>query len=140
MHLKLSPDCGFAINCSIQQAMSTGRGDDEQRNPLSPELVEARKATFYGLWPHEGKKGWKCKIKQVRLHGSPPNTPYATYVTADTTLPQMVEAGWCYEPTFESDDTATCPYCSLSLGGWEPSDKPLSDKPPKVPPIPGSLY
>lgn len=29
--------------------------------------MEARRATFAGMWPHEGKKGWKCKTKQVSL-------------------------------------------------------------------------
>ena len=38
---------------------------------------------------------------------------------------QMAEAGWYYCPTPESDDFVKCPYCSLSLDGWEPKDKPL---------------
>ncbi|KAM3085128.1 hypothetical protein ACMFMG_003560 [Clarireedia jacksonii] len=66
-------------------------------------MVEARKATFGGQWPHESKKGWKCKIKQ------------------------LADAGWKYTPTLESDDMATCTYCSLALDGWEPSDKPLEE-------------
>jgi len=33
-------------------------------------MIEARKATFGKLWPHEGKKGWKCKTKQVGWIGS----------------------------------------------------------------------
>lgn len=37
---------------------------------------------------------------------------------------QMVEAGWYYCPTAESDDFVKCPYCSLSLDGWEPKDNP----------------
>lgn len=37
---------------------------------------------------------------------------------------QMIEAGWYYCPTSESDDFVKCPYCSLSLDGWEPKDKP----------------
>jgi hypothetical protein len=37
-----------------------------KENPQSAKMVEARKATFAGRWPHEGKKGWKCKTKQVR--------------------------------------------------------------------------
>ncbi len=28
-------------------------------------MIEARKATFSDKWPHETKKGWKCKTKQV---------------------------------------------------------------------------
>ena len=38
---------------------------------------------------------------------------------------KMVEAGWKYTPTPESDDMATCSYCQLALDGWENSDKPL---------------
>ncbi len=37
----------------------------------------------------------------------------------------MVDAGWYYCPTAESDDFVTCAYCNLSLDGWEPKDNPL---------------
>ena len=36
----------------------------------------------------------------------------------------MVEAGWHYCPTSESDDFVRCAYCDLSLDGWEPKDNP----------------
>jgi len=32
---------------------------------MSVRMIEARKATFADKWPHDGKKGWKCKVKQV---------------------------------------------------------------------------
>ena len=70
-------------------------------DPKGKRMVEARKGTFAGRWPHEGKKGWKCKVKQ------------------------LAEAGWKYTPTPESDDMATCAYCQLALDGWEPGDKPM---------------
>ena len=38
---------------------------------------------------------------------------------------QMVEGGWYFCPNEESNDLATCPYCKLSLDGWEPKDDPL---------------
>jgi hypothetical protein len=59
--LKHSPDCGWAICAAIE------RQDEEisTEYPLSTRLFEARKATFSDKWPHEGKKGWKCKVKQV---------------------------------------------------------------------------
>lgn len=38
---------------------------------------------------------------------------------------QMVDAGWCYDPSPEADDGVTCFYCNLSLDGWEPKDNPL---------------
>lgn len=37
----------------------------------------------------------------------------------------MVEGGWYFCPNEESDDLASCPYCKLSLDGWEPKDDPL---------------
>lgn len=39
-------------------------------------------------------------------------------------LLQMIEAGWYYCPTPESDDFVRCCYCSLGLDGWEPKDNP----------------
>jgi len=60
-HLKLSPDCGWAITSCIEAKI----GDLHLENPMSTRMVEARKATFGDRWPHEGKKGWKCKTKQV---------------------------------------------------------------------------
>lgn len=42
-------------------------------------------------------------------------------------LMQMVEAGWCYDPSQEAEDGVTCFYCNLSLDGWEPKDNPLDE-------------
>ncbi|QSZ32778.1 hypothetical protein DSL72_002357 [Monilinia vaccinii-corymbosi] len=98
-HLKHSPNCGWAIVASIE-----AQGNDLSREyPASVRMVEARTATFAGMWPHEAKRGWKCKTKQ------------------------LVNAGWKYTPTSDSNDMATCAYCSLALDGWEPSDKPLEE-------------
>ncbi|TAQ89978.1 hypothetical protein B7494_g1726 [Chlorociboria aeruginascens] len=96
-HLKHCPDCGWAIVATIE----TNDGKLSQEYPLSTEMIEARKATFADKWPHESKKGWKCKVKQ------------------------LVESGWKYTPTPESDDMATCTYCALALDGWENGDKPF---------------
>ena len=60
-HLALSPDCGWAITTAIEAKV----GNLHLDNPMSTKMVEARKATFLGRWPHEDKKGWKCKTKQV---------------------------------------------------------------------------
>ncbi|KAI0111508.1 hypothetical protein F4814DRAFT_422689 [Daldinia grandis] len=98
-HLRLSPRCGWAIVAAIE----AGLGDYGLDDPSDAPMAEARKATFGGLWPHEGKRGWKCKTKQ------------------------LVEAGWKYTPTADSDDMATCTYCSLALDGWEPKDNPLDE-------------
>ena len=60
-HLKLSQDCGWAIVASIDMENS----EASEENPLSERMIEARKATFNNQWPHDNKKGWKCKTKQV---------------------------------------------------------------------------
>ncbi|KAK9435402.1 Inhibitor of Apoptosis domain containing protein [Metarhizium brunneum] len=98
-HLKHSPQCGWAIVSAIEAEID----EYSRQDPTLPHMVEARKATFAGKWPHEGRKGWKCKTKQ------------------------LVEAGWKYTPTDESDDMATCAYCQLALDGWEPGDKPYDE-------------
>ncbi|KAK2605842.1 hypothetical protein QQS21_003796 [Conoideocrella luteorostrata] len=79
-HLKHANNCGWAIATAIEVDIEKYATQD----PSSPDMVEARKATFAGKWPHDGRKGWKCKTKQ------------------------LVEAGWSYTPTEESDDMATC--------------------------------
>ncbi|KAI1081777.1 hypothetical protein F5B20DRAFT_57331 [Whalleya microplaca] len=98
-HLRLSPHCGWAIVAAIE----LGLGDYALDDPASSEMIEARKATFGGQWPHEGKRGWKCKTKQ------------------------LVDAGWKYTPTKGSEDMATCTYCQLALDGWEPKDNPMDE-------------
>ena len=60
-HLKHSSGCGWAICAAIEVEL----GDSAKEDPRQPHLLDARKATFAGHWPYEGKKGWKCKTKQV---------------------------------------------------------------------------
>lgn len=66
-HLKHAPDCGWAIVATI----GSQGAELSEEYPCSTRMIEARKATFADKWPHEGKKGWKCKVKQVwfRLEG-----------------------------------------------------------------------
>ena len=63
-HLKHSPDCGWAIVAMIERQ----DGEISEEYPSSQRMIEARKATFADKWPHESKKGWKCKVKQVWLY------------------------------------------------------------------------
>ncbi|TKA46018.1 hypothetical protein B0A49_12600 [Cryomyces minteri] len=100
-HLQHSPECGWAINMGIKQR--NVKLDRAEEDPMGDAMVEARKATFQASWPHEAKRGWKCKTQK------------------------MVEAGWFYDPSPEMDDGVTCSYCSLSLDGWEPKDDPLEE-------------
>jgi len=37
----------------------------------------------------------------------------------------MAQAGFVYTPQVAGDDTVTCLYCNLSLGGWETEDDPV---------------
>ncbi|KAK5175708.1 uncharacterized protein LTR77_000847 [Saxophila tyrrhenica] len=111
-HLAHSGSCVWAR--SIYAGSSAQRDYDAAADPMSEDLVAARKGTFnVGLgWPHEDKKGWKCKIGK------------------------MVEAGWCYDPApagaegvgeEEEADGVTCFYCDISLDGWEPKDDPMAE-------------
>ena len=60
-HLQHASDCGWAIVTAIEMEVD----DYAKQDPSSSLMVDARKATFGGRWPHENKKGWKCKTKQV---------------------------------------------------------------------------
>ncbi|RAL05351.1 uncharacterized protein BO80DRAFT_345516 [Aspergillus ibericus CBS 121593] len=99
-HLKHTKDCGWAIMMDIQQHSSNPA---EIEDPTGERIAQARQATFGESWPHDGKRGWLCQSDK------------------------MVEGGWYFCPNEESDDLATCPYCKLSLDGWEPKDDPFDE-------------
>lgn len=61
-HLKHSPECGWAITAAVEAEL----GEYAREDPRDALMSEARKATFAGRWPHENRKGWSCKTKQVR--------------------------------------------------------------------------
>ncbi|KAF2211745.1 hypothetical protein CERZMDRAFT_59688, partial [Cercospora zeae-maydis SCOH1-5] len=107
--------------CAWATAISVTRDEDstqvaETRDPMGEELYTARKQTFTtgAGWPHESKKGWKCKVAK------------------------LVEAGWCWDPSPEGDepDGVTCFYCNLSLDGWEPKDDPFVEHQRREPQCP----
>lgn len=97
-HYKHSPQCGWAINVCL--SLTEHEESRAKEDPMGEELLQARKATFLGRWPHEHKKGWKPKIKK------------------------MIEGGWCFDPSPEGEDGTTCFYCGISLDGWERKDDP----------------
>ncbi|KAG2059971.1 hypothetical protein BDR06DRAFT_948682 [Suillus hirtellus] len=37
----------------------------------------------------------------------------------------MAQGGFVYTPQTKGDDTVTCLYCNLSLGGWDADDDPM---------------
>ncbi|KAM3508076.1 hypothetical protein MY10362_001422 [Beauveria mimosiformis] len=98
-HLTHASHCGWAVVKAIEADIE----EYCKQDPALPHMAEAREATFGTRWPHEGKKGWQCQTKQ------------------------LVDSGWVYTPTDESDDMATCMYCQLALDGWEPEDKPFDE-------------
>lgn len=104
-HLAHSHGCAWATAISVTKADDAT--EQETRDPMSDEMFNARKATFTAGegWPHENKKGWKCKINK------------------------LAEAGWALDPSpdGEEPDGVTCFYCNLSLDGWEPKDDPLAE-------------
>ncbi|KAF1349629.1 hypothetical protein BDV97DRAFT_369169 [Delphinella strobiligena] len=95
-HLAHAKTCGWAVSLSCAR-------ENEDRDPMDEDLVDARTATYADLWPHEKKKAWKPKVKK------------------------LVEAGWCFDPSQEAEDGTTCFYCNLSLDGWEPKDNPMDE-------------
>ena len=97
-HLKHSPSCAWAILMNITQ---DHHDITTMEDPTHTTIADARRTTFADNWPHESKRGWTCKVER------------------------MVEAGWYFEPTPESEDFVSCAYCKLSLDGWEPKDNPL---------------
>ncbi|EGY16777.1 uncharacterized protein VDAG_07941 [Verticillium dahliae VdLs.17] len=107
-HVKHAPQCGWAVCAAIEAGYAGFVSED----PNLPRMLEAGKATFAGLWPHDGKRGWKCKTKQ------------------------LAEAGWKWTPMAEYDDMATCAYCELALDGWEQGDKPLDEHMSRSPDCP----
>lgn len=62
-HLKLAPDCGWAITIATED--KTEDGGQSQEDPMSERMLEARRMTFGSKWPHEGKRGWACKTQKV---------------------------------------------------------------------------
>ncbi|WPG99995.1 Hypothetical protein R9X50_00281900 [Acrodontium crateriforme] len=110
-HLAHSAACNWATTLSV----SAREGQEpEARNPMSDQMVEARRATYEvgDGWIHEGKRGWKCKIAK------------------------MVDAGWSFDPSPDNEDGVTCFYCALSLDGWEPKDDPLLEHRKREPDCP----
>ena len=68
-HLAHVPDCGWAINMGVELRSQNTSSDvvTDEEDPRGSKMTEARRATFADHWPHEGKKGWKCKVAKVHL-------------------------------------------------------------------------
>ena len=99
-HITHSPICAWAILMNVEQDHHDA---SSMEDPTHGPIADARRATFADAWPHDSKRGWTCKVDK------------------------MVEAGWHYVPTPESDDFVSCVYCKLGLDGWEPKDNPFEE-------------
>lgn len=78
---------------------------DPSREPDGNAMKKARLATFKvnDSWPHDRVKG----------HGAH--------------SAKMAKAGFVFTPQTPGDDTGTCLYCAVSLGGWDEDDDPLEE-------------
>ena len=112
-HLKHAPSCGIA---TVLVAAQDSSDPALMEDPTNTRLVEARRATFLDRWPHENKRGWVCKTDK------------------------MVNSGWVYVATTESDDFVTCLYCKLSLDGFEPKDSPWKEHYKRSPDCPFFVF
>ncbi|EOO01117.1 putative at hook domain-containing protein [Phaeoacremonium minimum UCRPA7] len=81
-------------------------------------IYENRLASFQGPQPVAKRRG-------SNAHSRAPKAlqwPHKNLAASD-----LVEAGWKYTPTMDSDDNTTCTYCQLALDGWEAGDKPMDE-------------
>jgi hypothetical protein len=62
-HMLHSPECAWALHACI--ALRNGDVNRKEEDPMSEMMVAARSTTFQDSWPHEYKKGWKCKTQNV---------------------------------------------------------------------------
>lgn len=61
-HIKHSSQCGWAVATAVQVELEGYVGLD----PLDPDMVAARVATFAGRWPYEDDEKYIYKTEQVR--------------------------------------------------------------------------
>ncbi|KAJ3282723.1 hypothetical protein HK104_010761 [Borealophlyctis nickersoniae] len=82
-------------------------------NPADDTETEMRLGTFAGGWPYDGKAGFEGLSSK-----------------------RMASAGFICHPLQESEDNAHCPYCELSLDGWEAGDDPRAEHQKRTPDCP----
>lgn len=99
-HLTHSPSCGYATVICIR--LRNGDPGRTEEDPISDAMMSARRDTFADLWPLDTAAGFPGPD-------------------------QLAAAGWYYDPTEDTPDGVTCPYCSLSLDAWDAGDDPLEE-------------
>ncbi|KAH7911178.1 hypothetical protein BJ138DRAFT_1135554 [Hygrophoropsis aurantiaca] len=103
-YTKCRTTCSWAVvRCGLSEDLDADGNyvfSIKTRLPSSKAMEKARLGTFEGgdnWWPHDDGASSK----------------------------KMAQAGFVFTPQAAGDDTVTCLYCNLSLGGWEASDDPL---------------
>lgn len=82
-------------------------------------MEEARLKTFgENWWPHDKDPNHGPNSKKVRY------TLFLSFIPAPY-IRKMAQAGFVYTPQAAGDDTVTCLYCNVALGGWGKDDDPM---------------
>ncbi|KAI8819967.1 uncharacterized protein EV422DRAFT_93620 [Fimicolochytrium jonesii] len=76
----------------------------EMGDKYSAQCADARANTFAHGWPLKGQEGCDSLASD-----------------------KMAAAGFIYYPVTDAPDTVLCPYCQLSLDGWDPTDDPIKE-------------
>ncbi|KAG1906128.1 uncharacterized protein F5891DRAFT_942184 [Suillus fuscotomentosus] len=103
---KCGNTCAWAIvRCGLSEDIAEDGSFvflNKKRLPTSKAMEKARLQTFgEDLWPHDGQDDHGASSKK------------------------MAQGGFVYTPQTKGDDTVTCLYCNLSLGGWDADDDPM---------------
>ncbi|KAH7882442.1 hypothetical protein F5I97DRAFT_365811 [Phlebopus sp. FC_14] len=107
-YAKCGRTCAWAmVRCGLAQDLDDSGNftfSDKARLPSSKTMEKARLSTFgVDWWPYDEDPN----------HGA--------------TSKKMAQAGFVYTPQGTGDDTVTCLYCNLSLGGWDKDDDPIHE-------------
>lgn len=107
-HEKCADVCGWAVvRCGLVEDMDEDGNFtfvNKARIPTTKVIEEARLKTFgEDWWPHD----------EDANHGANSR--------------KMAQAGFVYTPQSVGDDTVTCLYCNLALGGWDKGDDPIHE-------------
>ncbi|KAH9256217.1 hypothetical protein BSLG_007542 [Batrachochytrium salamandrivorans] len=108
-HLEEYSDCNAAViwvsSLQLSSSHCNKKSPEPFIHPHGSAMIAARLDTFEKSWPYQGKKGSTSELVPMK----------------------MASAGFIYFPTLDSNDSVLCPYCHISLDGWEPHDSPTNE-------------
>ncbi|KAJ1328575.1 hypothetical protein BSLG_010307 [Batrachochytrium salamandrivorans] len=96
---------GAGITDKLSSSHCNKKSPEPFIHPHGSAMIAARLDTFEKSWPYQGKKGSTSELVPMK----------------------MASAGFIYFPTLDSNDSVLCPYCHISLDGWEPHDSPTNE-------------